>query len=112
MFTMVRLWVLPLLMLFVFRTALAASDEQVISFKCGLAIDAVFAAIDRQVDNPVTREAVAKISEDNGEFACFQTDQTGIYIRLQPSDLAAGENRLLFLVDSKTYRVVKTFYGP
>ncbi len=107
-----RFWITLIIAIIVNRAAGAAPEEQVISFECGLAIDAVFAEIDRQSNNPVTQEAVASINEKNGQFVCFQTAPNSIYVRLQSKDMKAGDNKLLFLVNTNTYRVSKTFYGP
>jgi hypothetical protein len=67
---------------------LAETTEEVVSFRCSLAIDAVFAEMDKQAENLVTQEALSQINEKNGEFVCIQTDD-----------------------DVNTYRVLKTFYG-
>jgi hypothetical protein len=53
---------------------LAETTEEVVSFRCSLAIDAVFAEMDKQAENLVTQEALSQINEKNGEFVCIQTD--------------------------------------
>ena len=100
---------LPLL--FSFNLAAADSPTEVVSFKCGLAIDAVFAALDTQAENPITQEAMAKIDESNGEFVCIPGDGSKIFVRVQSREMTDIENRLVFTVDTSTYRVVKTLFG-
>ena len=97
--------------LFSFNLAAADPPSEVVSFKCGLAIDAVFAALDTQAENPVTQEAMAKIDEINGEFVCIPGDDSKIYVRVQSREMSDIENRLVFTVDTSTYRVVKTLFG-
>ena len=101
--------ILPLL--FSFNLWAADPPSEVVSFKCGLAIDAVFAALDTQADNPVTQEAMAKIDESNGEFICIPGDDSKIYVMVQSREMSDIENRLVFTVDTSTYRVVKTLFG-
>ena len=92
--------------------AAAESAQEVVSFKCGLAIDAVIAEMDSQAGNPVTQEALSKIDENNGEFVCIQSDASTIFVRLQSTQMHAADNKLVFTVDTNRYRVLKTFYGP
>ena len=93
---------------------LHAADEvaEIVSFRCSLAIDATFAELDQQADNPVTQEALNRIDEDTAEFACLKGEDSMIYVRLQFPDMLASDNKLVFTIDSRTYRVVKTHYGP
>jgi hypothetical protein len=86
-------------------------EQETVSFKCGLAIDAVFAELDTQTENPVTQEAMGRIDENNGEFICLAADANSIFVAIQPRDINATENRLLFTVDTRSYRVVKTIYS-
>jgi len=90
---------------------LAESTEEVVSFRCSLAIDAVIAEMDKQAENLVTQEALSQINEKNGEFVCIQTDDSKMFVRLQSKEMNALDNRLVFTIDVKTYRVLKTFYG-
>jgi len=93
-------------------TLLAAeSVEELVSFRCGLAIDAVIAEMDKQSGNPVTQEALSKINDKNGEFVCIQTEESKLLVRLQYKEMLVTDNRLLFTVDPQTYRVLKTYYG-
>lgn len=89
----------------------ADSVEEVVSFRCGLAIDAVIAAMDKQSGNLVTQEALSKINDENGEFVCVQTEDSKLFVRLQSKEMSAIESRLIFTVDPRTYRVLKTYYG-
>ncbi len=89
----------------------AETSEEVVSFRCGLAIDAVIAEIDKQATNLVTQEALSLINEKNGEFVCIQTDDSKMFVRLQSKEMKATDNRLVFTIDVQTYRVLKTFYG-
>ncbi|MCP4981406.1 MAG: hypothetical protein GY935_13025 [Gammaproteobacteria bacterium] len=103
---------LMITLLFPGLSLLAADPQQeVVSFKCGLAIDAVFAELDTQVDNPVTQEALDRIDESNGEFVCITADESNIFVKLQAKDMGPTENRLVFTVNTRTYRVVKTLFG-
>lgn len=89
----------------------AVSAEEVISFRCGLAIDAVIAEMDKQAGNLVTQEALSKIDDENGEFVCVQTEESKLIVHLQSKQMSATESRLIFTVDPQTYRVLKTYYG-
>ncbi len=88
-----------------------AATEEVVSFKCSLAIDAVIAEMDKQASNPITQEALSKINDKNGEFVCIQTDDSKMYVRLQSKEMTATDNRLVFTIDPQTYSVLKTYYG-
>lgn len=90
---------------------LAETTEEVVSFRCSLAIDAVFAEMDKQAENLVTQEALSQINEKNGEFVCIQTDDSKMFVRLQSKEMKATDNMLVFTIDVNTYRVLKTFYG-
>ena len=89
----------------------ADSSGEVVSFRCGLAIDAVIAEMDKQAGNLVTQEALSAINEKNGEFVCIQKDDSKMFVRLQSKQMKATDNRLVFTIDVRTYRVLKTFYG-
>lgn len=89
----------------------AESSEEVVSFRCSLAIDAVFAEMDKQAENLVTQEALSQINDKNGEFVCIQTDDSKMFVRLQSKEMNPLDNRLVFTIDVNTYRVLKTFYG-
>ena len=89
----------------------AQESEEVVSMRCGLAIDAVFAELDKQAENPVTQQALDSIDDDNGQFICLQADDSKIYVRLQSKQMTAIDNKLLFTVNAKTYRVTRTQYG-
>jgi hypothetical protein len=89
----------------------AEPSEEVVSFRCSLAIDAVIAEMDKQAENLVTQEALSQVNEKNGEFVCIQTDDSKMFVRLQSKEMKATDNRLVFTIDVKTYRVLKTFYG-
>ena len=87
-------------------------EPEIVSFRCVLALDAVLAELDKQTENPVTREALERIDEDRGEFVCVHADDSTIVVRLQSPDMAPTEGRLIFTVDPSTYRVMKTYFGP
>ena len=93
---------------------LQAGDEaaEIVSFRCGLAIDAIFAELDRQSENPVTQEAMSRIDENSGQFACIKGKDSKIYVRLQSTDMVASDNKLVFTIDTRSYTVIKTLYGP
>ncbi len=90
---------------------MAESIEEVVSFRCSLAIDAVIAEMDKQAGNPVTQEALSQINEKNGEFVCIQTDDSKMFVRLQSKQMGPTDNKLVFSIDARTYTVLKTFYG-
>ncbi len=108
---MKKIIVIFLLGLSVFNLVAAAPEGEIVSFRCGLAIDAVIAELDTQASNPVTQEAMSKIDETNGEFVCIPVDDLKIFVRLQSKAMSATDNRLLFTVNTQTYRVTKTLYG-
>lgn len=89
----------------------AESSGEVVSFRCGLAIDAVIAEMDKQAGNLVTQEALSAVNEQNGEFVCIEADDSKMFVRLQSKEMKATDNRLVFTIDVRTYRVLKTFYG-
>jgi hypothetical protein len=88
------------------------AEPEIISFRCALALDAVVAELDTQAENPVTQQALDRIDEDRGEFVCVRADETTIVVRLQSPDMAPTEGKLVFTVDARTYRVLKTYFGP
>ena len=97
-----------------FIPGLQAANEaaEVVSFRCSLAINAVFAELDEQADNPVTQEAISKIDENTAQLACLKTEDSKIYVRLQSPDMLPTDNKLVFTVDTRSYRVIKTKFGP
>jgi hypothetical protein len=88
------------------------AEAEVISFRCALALDAVVAELDTQAENRVTQQALDRIDEDSGEFVCVRADEKTIVVRLQSPDMAPTEGKLIFTVDARTYRVLKTYFGP
>jgi hypothetical protein len=89
----------------------ARSAEEVVSFSCALAIDAALAKLDEQPTNLVIRQALSKINDVNGQLVCFPMSADEIQVRLQSTDMADADNRLVFSIDAKTYTVLKIFYG-
>ena len=88
------------------------APSESVSFRCGLALDAVIAELDTQTDNPVTQQALERLGEDQGEFVCVRTDDRTIVVYLLARDRTALEGKLVFTVDARTYEVLKTYYGP
>ena len=86
-------------------------QEEQVSFRCALAIDAVLARLDEQVENIVIKQALDRVDEDNGQFVCISMSSREIQVRLQADDMTAADNRLVFSLDAKTYKVLKTYYG-
>jgi hypothetical protein len=91
--------------------AAEAGDEELVSFRCALAIDAVLARLDEQAQNIVIQEALERISEHNGQLVCIFVSKDEIQVRFQATDMTLADNRLVFSLDAKTYKVRKTFYG-
>ncbi len=91
--------------------AAAAPPEEVASFKCALAIKAVFAELEKLSENPITKEAIGNINDQNGQFSCIEINPGEIQVRLQSTDLTSPDNRLVFALDATTYVVRKTFFG-
>ncbi len=91
----------------------AAEPREVeqVSFRCALAIDAVLGRLDTQTENLVIKQALDRINEQNGQFVCISMSADEIQVRLQASDMTAADNRLVFSLDAKTYKVLKTYYG-
>ena len=85
--------------------------EELVSFRCALAIDAVFAEMDKQAQNLVMQQALSSIDDVNGQLVCIQMDADEIQVRLQSTQMADNDNRLVFSLDAKTYSVRKVFYG-
>ena len=107
-----RCLLLPLLLLFPAFAGAQENKVEIVSFRCSLAIDAVFAELDRQADNPVTAEALQKVDENSAEFVCGHVSEDKILVRLQSPDMSATDKKLVFTVDTRTYAVTKTHYGP
>ena len=103
--------VLPLLACLYNPAIAAQGDEEVVSFRCALAIDAVLARLDEQVENLVIQQALERINENIGELVCIFISRDEVQVRLQATDMTAADNRLVFVLDAKTYTVRKTYYG-
>ena len=102
---------LVLLALALPNPAAAAPPEELVSYKCALAIGAVFTELEKLSENLVTKEALGDIDDHNGEFVCIYINPKEIQVRLQSTDLTAADNRLVFSVDAVTYVVLKTYFG-
>jgi hypothetical protein len=89
----------------------AAPPSELVSFKCALAIGAVFKELETLSENLVTKEAIDKINDRNGEFVCIYINPREIQVRLQSTDLTDADNRLVFALDAATYVVLKTYFG-
>jgi hypothetical protein len=100
---------MPLLAAFCFNPAIA--DEELVSFSCALAIDAVLAKLDEQPQNLVIQQALSEINDRNGQFVCIPINANELQVRLQSTDMSNSDNRLVFSLDANTYNVRKTFYG-
>ena len=102
---------LALLSLALSNPAAAAPPDELVSFKCALAIGAVFKELEKLSENPVSKEAIDNIDDQNGEFVCIYINSREIQVRLQSTDLTAADNRLVFSLDANTYVVLKTYFG-
>jgi len=102
---------LALLALAAPNSAVAAPPEELVSFKCALAIGAVFKELEKLSENPVSKEAIGNIDDQNGQFVCIYINPREIQVRLQSTDLTAADNRLVFSLDAATYVVRKTYFG-
>ena len=89
----------------------ATPTSRTVSFKCGYAIAAVIGEMGSQTSNKVLQEALGQLNENNGEFVCLQPGDGKIYIRLQSTEMAANDNKLVFTIDTLSYEIVKTIYG-
>ena len=85
--------------------------EEVVSFSCALAIDAALAELDGQSQNLVIQQVLSEIDDVNGQLVCIPMSADEIQVRLQSTDMAYADNRLVFSIDAKTYTILKTFYG-
>jgi len=110
-FDRVPVILLALLALALPNPAAAAPPEELVSFKCALAIGAVFKELEKLSENLVTKEAIGDIDDQNGEFVCIYINPKEIQVRLQSTDLTAADNRLVFSLDAATYVVLKTYFG-
>lgn len=112
-----RFYLVPAILLLALPTlaplkpATAAPPEELVSFRCALAIKAVFAELEKLLENPVTKEAVGKIDDQSGEFVCIYISPREIQVRLQSTDMTLADNRLVFALDAVTYVVLKTYFG-
>jgi hypothetical protein len=91
--------------------SIAESAEELVSFKCARAIDAVLAELIEQSENLVIKEVLSTIDDVNGQLVCIPMSAKEIQVRLQSTDMGYSDNRLVFSIDAKTYAVLKTFYG-
>jgi len=89
----------------------AESGEELVSFRCALAIDAVLAKLDSNSENLVIQQALRQIDDVNGQLVCIPISADEIQVRLQSTEMTGNDNRLVFSLDAKTYTVNKTFYG-
>ena len=92
-------------------TVLAQGSEELVSFRCALALDAVLAKLDSSSENLVVQQALANIDDVNGQLVCIPMSADEIQVRLQSTEMTGNDNRLVFSLDAKTYEVRKTFYG-
>jgi len=93
-------------------TPLAAqSGEELVSFRCALAIDAVLAELDMNSENLVIQQALQHIDDVNGQLVCIPMNADEIQVRMQSTEMSGNDNRLVFSLDANTYEVRKTFYG-
>lgn len=88
-----------------------ANAEELVSFRCALAIDTALAELDEQSGNPVIQQALSTIDDVNGQLVCIEVSSKEIQVRLQSTDMKDSDNRLVFSIDARTYSVLKTFYG-
>jgi hypothetical protein len=89
----------------------AQSAEELVSFRCALAIDAVLAELDSNSTNLVIQQALQHIDDVNGQLVCIPMSADEIQVRMQSTEMSGNDNRLVFSLDAKTYAVRKTFYG-
>jgi hypothetical protein len=89
----------------------AQSGTELVSFRCAQAIGAVLTELDFNSENLVIQQELNRIDDLNGQFVCIPIDADEIQVRLQSTDMTGNDNRLVFSLDAKTYRVRKTFYG-
>lgn len=89
----------------------SAGAEELVSFRCALAIDAVLAEMDKQAQNLVMQQALSSIDDVNGQLVCIPMSADELQVRLQSTQMADNDNRLVFSLDAKTYSVRKVFYG-
>ncbi|HUV23133.1 MAG TPA: hypothetical protein VMZ32_15155 [Gammaproteobacteria bacterium] len=89
----------------------ARSAEELVSFSCALAIDATLAKLDEQSTNLVIKQALSTIDDVNGQLVCIPMSADEIQVRLQSTDMADSDNRLVFSIDARTYTVLKIFFG-
>ncbi len=95
----------------VLKASAAAPSHELVSFRCALAIKAVFAELEKLSENPVTKETVGNIDDSNGEFVCIPINPREIQVRLQSTELTAADHHLVFALDAATYVVLKTYFG-
>ena len=91
--------------------AQAQEAEELVSFRCALAIDAVLAELDNSAENRVIQQALSHINDNNGQLVCITISPSEIQVRLQYTEMANNENRLVLSLDANTYAVNKIFYG-
>ena len=89
----------------------AESAEELVSFRCAKAIDAVLAELDLNSENLVIQQALQQIDDVNGQLVCIPISADEIQVRLQSTEMSVNDSRLVFSLDTRTYNVRKTFYG-
>jgi hypothetical protein len=98
-------------LLFTSAAAAEPDADELVSFRCALAIDAVLAKLDEEAQNLVIKQALSTIDDKNGQMVCISMNADEMQVRLQSTDMKDSDNRLVFSLDAKTYKVRKTFYG-
>lgn len=61
----------------------AQSSEELVSFRCALAIDAVLEELDSNSDNLVIQQALQHIDDVNGQLVCIPMSADEIQVRMQ-----------------------------
>jgi hypothetical protein len=71
----------------------------------------VLAELDSNSNNLVIQQALQHIDDVNGQLVCIPMSADEIQVRMQSTEMTGNDNRLVFSLDAKTYKVRKTFYG-
>lgn len=87
------------------------TGEELVSFRCALAIDSVLTKLDEQPQNLVIQDALSEIDDYNGQFVCISINANELQVRLQSTEMSNADNRLVFVLDASTYSIRKTFFG-
>lgn len=95
-----------LFIVFMFSPATFAAGPagEVVSLNCSYAIASALRFIKEQNIN-------INVSREDGEFTCVTPSKEEIYIRLQSPRLAVSDKKYMFIINARSYEVMRSSFG-